>query len=298
MSKINFQQGPDWQIEEAPVYEDYEVMSRLGIGAGSVIYAVKHRKNGDLFALKRVVRYNTKDKRLIEQADNEYRMSQRINHPYIRNIYEIKKIKRRLQTREVTLIMEYCPGISLQQSPSRSLLDLLLIFRMVADGINAMHNVGLLHCDIKPKNIIIAENGSIRIIDLGQSCLVGTVKPRIQGTPDYIAPEQVKRKALTRQTDVFNLGASMYWAFTGKHIPTLIPKSKSSQLDLAESRGTKPMSPHKMKPGIPVGISNLIMESVDKDPHKRPTDMLTLISRLDMLIHLIAGGRPTTNQDK
>ena len=63
-----------------------------------------------------------------------------------------------------------------------------------------------------------------KIIDLGQSCPIGTTKSRIQGTPDYIAPEQVKRRTLGPRTDVFNLGATMYWALTGKNVPTLIPK--------------------------------------------------------------------------
>ena len=131
------------------------------------------------------------------------------------------------------MLMDFCEGISLEQSPRRSLIDILLIFRMVADGIHGMHNVGLLHCDMKPNNIIIAKNGGIRVIDLGQSCPIGTVKTRIQGTPDYIAPEQVKRKPLSTQTDVFNLGASIYWALTGKFVPTLIPTRTVDRIEIA-----------------------------------------------------------------
>ena len=126
-----------------------------------------------------------------------------------------------------------------------------------------MHNVGILHCDMKPNNIMIAENGAISIIDLEQSCAMGTVKPRIQGTPDYIAPEQVKRKPLSRQTDVFNLGATMYWALTGKHVPTLIPRG-GDRMGLHVEAAGPPAAPHVLKPGIPVGLSNLIMECVNE----------------------------------
>ncbi|MBN1764542.1 MAG: serine/threonine protein kinase [Sedimentisphaerales bacterium] len=280
---------------ETPVFEGYEVIRRLGVGAGSVIYYVKKEGTDQGFALKHVIRQNGQDKRMIVQVENEFRMAKMVNHPYVRNVIEIRRIKKRLQTREVYMLMEFCPGISLEQSPSRSVLDLLLIFRMVADGINGMHNSGLLHCDMKPNNIIIAEDGSIRIIDLGQSCFIGTIKPRIQGTPDYIAPEQVKRKPLSKQTDVFNLGATLYWAFTGRHVPTLIPK-KTDRVELAEASTVgPPPTPHQLKPKIPLGVSNLIMDCVAKEPKDRPADMLALISRLDLLIHMIAGGKPTAN---
>ena len=281
---------------EPPTYEGYEIIRRIGIGAASVIFSVKHQKTGEIRALKHVVRCDDTDKRMIEQVENEYRVGTRVDHPYVRNVYEIQRRKRRwLQTAEILLLMEYCPGISLEQSASRSLLDLMLIFRMIAEGLNAMHQQGYLHCDIKPNNIIIAENGAIRIIDLGQSCRLGTVKPRIQGTPDYIAPEQVKRKPLVRATDVFNMGATIYWALCGKHVPTLIPKQADRVELVTESNTGPPPSPHQLKPQIPVGVSNLVMDCVEYSPKNRPPDMNTLISRLDLLIHMIAGGRPIAN---
>lgn len=278
-----------------PVYPGYEILRRLGFGAASVIYAVKNKHNGEIRALKHVIRQEGEDARMIEQVETEYNVGSIIEHPYIRKVHEMKRLRRRLRTREVLLLMEYCPGVSLEQSPSRSLLDILLIFRMVADGLNGMHGQGYLHCDIKPNNIIIADNGAIRIIDLGQSCRYGTIKPRIQGTPDYIAPEQVKRKPLGAHTDVFNLGATMYWALTGKHVPTLIPK-QADRIDLAATvNKEKPPTPRQLKPKIPVGVSNLIMECVKTDPQQRPRDMNTLISRLDLLIHVIAGSKLSPN---
>ena len=282
---------------EPPEFPGYEIIRRLGYGAASVIYSVKNKKNGQICALKHVIRSGDQDTRMIEQVENEFRVGKKIDHPYIRKVLEIVRRKKRLKTREVFMLMEYCPGVSLEQSPSRSLLDVLLIFRMVADGLNGMHSHGFIHCDMKPNNIIINDNGGIRIIDLGQSCHTGTVKPRIQGTPDYIAPEQVKRKPLNIRTDVFNLGATMYWALTGKHVPTLIPASaKIDRVDLASAADPdKTPTPHKLKSKIPVGVSNLIMDCVKTEPKFRPSDMPTLISRLDLLIHMIAGGRPTAN---
>ena len=276
---------------EPPVFDGYEVVRRLGSGAGSTIFSVRDTNTGELRALKHVIRQDGQDKRMIEQVENEFEMSNRIDHPYVRKTFEVKRIKRMLQVREIIMLMEFCPGISLEQSPSHSLLDLLLIFRMVADALNGMHEAGIVHCDIKPNNIILAENGSIRVIDLGQSCPVGTIKPRIQGTPDYISPEQVKRKPVTRHTDLFNLGATIYWALTGKHVPTLIPKKMDKVEILSESRHVTPPAPHELKSIIPVGVSNLVMECVKKNPKERPENMNELISRLDLLIHMIAGGK-------
>jgi len=289
------QKRPTNGSSDAPEFEGYEMLRRLGYGAASTIYAIRQVDTDETFVLKQVLRRESEDARMIQQVENEYQVGSRVDHPYVRKVYEIYRRKKHLKTREVYLLMEYCPGVSLEQSPSRSLLDILLIFRMVADGIGGMHAQGYLHCDMKPNNIIIADNGAIRVIDLGQSCAVGTVKPRIQGTPDYIAPEQVKRKPLSARTDVFNLGATMYWALTGRHVPTLLPK-QTDRIELANPSGGSFPSPHKLRPKVPVGVSNLIMECCKTDPRERPADMPSLISRLDLLIHLIAGNRLVSNR--
>ena len=139
----------------------------------------------------------------------------------------------------------------------------------------------------------MSKSGAIKIIDLGQSCKIGTTKPRIQGTPDYIAPEQVRRKPLGPKTDVFNLGATMYWALTGENVPTLIPKKNS--LGLAVRETCRP--PHELKKRIPVGISKLVMDCVRDDPVERPRNMLLVISRLDLMVHSILGGKMKTNKN-
>jgi serine/threonine-protein kinase len=157
---------------------------------------------------------------------------------------------------------------------------------MVANGLNAMHQQGYVHCDIKPNNILLSKTGAIKIIDLGQSCKIGTIKRRIQGTPDYIAPEQVRRAPLGPKTDIFNLGATMYWALTGKNVPTLIPKKDT--IDVLVKQLLR--APHELHKQIPEPISNLVMECVKEDPAQRPKNMLDVVSRLDMLIHGIIGG--------
>jgi serine/threonine-protein kinase len=265
----------------------YSIKKRIGVGARSTIYLASDDSTGAEVALKRVILERPEDTRIFEQVEAEFKIAQKVDHPYIRKCYKLKKIRRMLKTRELLLAMEYFDGQSLEDGPALSLLDVLLVFRMVATGLNAMHQASLVHCDIKPNNILLNKAGAIKIIDLGQSCRIGTTKRRIQGTPDYIAPEQVRRKPLGPKTDIFNLGATMYWALTGKTVPTLIPKKDPFGLPVQETIRL----PHEIRSQIPIGISKLVMDCVEDDPAKRPGDMTTVISRLDLMIHSIISNK-------
>lgn len=266
----------------------FTITNRLGTGARSVIYLATDNDSGRTVALKRAVYERPEDSRIFEQIENEYKVAQHIDHPYVRKCYKLIKIRKILKTRELLLSMEMFQGQTLEDAPSLSIVDVLLVFRMVATGLNAMHQKGYIHCDAKPNNILIGPKGAIKIIDLGQSCRVGTRKPRIQGTPDYIAPEQVRREPLDQRTDVFNLGATMYWAFTGKNVPTLIPR---------KTDGIKPVvlnefpTPHEVHKRIPVGVSRLVMDCAEDNPYQRPATMTEVISRMDLLIHSILGNK-------
>jgi serine/threonine-protein kinase len=271
----------------------FTIKKRIGTGARSTIYlATDHQTNMDV-ALKRIIFERPEDSRVFEQTENEFKVAQRINHPYVRKCYKLKKIRSMFNVKEMLLSMELSEGKSLEDGPTLSLVDVLLVFRMVASGLNAMHGAGFIHCDMKPNNIIISKAGSIKIIDLGQSCKIGTIKRRIQGTPDYIAPEQVRRKALGPRTDIFNLGATMYWALTGKNVPTLIPKKKSS-LGVVIPRNCP--APHELKPRIPERISTLVMDCVKENPAQRPQNMMSVITRLDLMIHSLIGSKIKTNK--
>lgn len=271
----------------------YTILRRLGTGARSTIYLATDGIDNTQIALKRVIYEKPEDSRIFEQVEAEFKVAQQINHPYVRKCYDLKKRRSMFKVREVLLAMEYFDGKSLEEGTTLSLGDVLLVFRMVASGLNAMHQHGYVHCDIKPNNILINKSGSIKIIDLGQSCKIGTTKTRIQGTPDYIAPEQVNRKPLGPKTDIFNLGATMYWALTGRHAPTLIPKVNKYGIPVTEPR----RAPHELKKQLPIAISKLVMDCIENDPVNRPANMALVISRLDSMVHSIFGGKIKTNKN-
>ena len=272
----------------------FTIIKRIGTGARSTIYLATNEADGTSVALKRIVFERPEDSRVFEQTQTEYKVARRIDHPYVRKCYELKKIRSMFKVKEMLLSMELFDGKTLEDSPTLSLVDVLLVFRMVAGGLNAIHREGFVHCDIKPNNILLSKSGSIKIIDFGQSCKIGTTKPRIQGTPDYIAPEQVRRKPLGPKTDVFNLGATMYWALTGKNVPTLIPRKKDS-LSLVIPRSCP--SPHELRKKVPPRTSKLVMDCVKDNPAERPRNMMTVISKLDLMIHSILGDKIKTDKN-
>jgi len=271
---------------------DFTLIKRIGNGARSTIYLANDKTNNEKIALKRVILERPQDHRIFEQVETEFKTAQKIDHPYIRKCYKLKKIRNIFKLKEILLSMELVDAETLENTPPLSLIDILLIFRMVASGLNTMHQRGYVHCDIKPNNILMHKSGTVKIIDLGQSCKIGTVKQRIQGTPDYIAPEQVKRKPLGPKTDVFNMGATMYWALTGVNVPTLIPKKDGLGLPIPQHR----RAPHERKKQIPKGVSKLVMDCVENDPSKRPQNMVIIMSRLDVLIHSILGDKIKAGQ--
>ena len=201
----------------------YEVLATLGVGARSTIYAVKNGKN-ELYALKRVVKSSPSDQRFMDQAILEHEVAQKFDHPTLRKSIKLIRQRNFIRTSEVLVLMEMVDGYTLEKHQPETLAELCHICKEVAQGLGVMHKAGYVHADIKPNNIMLNDAGQVKIIDFGQSCPIGTVKERIQGTPDYIAPEQVHRRSIIPQTDVFNLGATMYWLLTQKHVPTLIPK--------------------------------------------------------------------------
>jgi serine/threonine protein kinase len=277
----------------------YTIIRRIGNGARSTIYLATDDEDGSTVALKRLIWEKSEDHRFFEQTETEYKVAQKIDHPYVRKCYKLQKIRSMFRVRELLLSMEHFDGKPLEETDTLSLGDVLLVFRMVAAGLNAMHQAGFVHCDIKPNNILINKSGVIKIIDLGQSCPIGTIKSRIQGTPEYIAPEQVLRKTLGPKTDIFNLGATMYWALTGKNAPTLISKKTllGAKNGLGPYEPKKCPAPHELRRQLPIGISKLVMDCIKQDPAERPASMGEVVSRLDLLIHSIFGSKIKANRN-
>lgn len=274
-------------MKRGDTVEGYKILSELGRGAASIIYVVQDVKTKQVWALKHVEKADAKDARFLDQAEAEYKIAQDLDHPTIRKIPRMFKKGSLLSTKELFLVMELVDGVSLDKAPPKTFEQAVDIFRQVADAMHHMHTRGYVHADMKPNNVVVADGGVAKIIDLGQGCKIGTVKPRIQGTPDYIAPEQVHRRPITPKTDIYNLGATMYWVFTRQHIPTALPKGDSLVNSLDDNFIQKPKPAIDLNPKIPSKLNELIMACVEVDADKRPESMALVTDRLSLILGML-----------
>jgi serine/threonine-protein kinase len=265
----------------------YELIDVLGEGAGSVIYAASDPVTTQVYALKHVIVKQEKDQRFVDQLLNEYEISSKVNHPMLRRAVDIKTNKSLLRKpTEAALVMELFDGTACDVAPPTSVEAIIDVFRQTAEALQALHQQGYVHCDLKPNNILVSVEGKVKIIDLGQACPIGSVKKRIQGTPDFISPEQVKCEPVTVQTDVYNLGATFYNLFTGRKLPTLFTLKKSENSFLVADAIPQP---HELNPQVPANLSNLVMDCCKVTPSKRPADMAEILRRLEIIRSSMTG---------
>jgi serine/threonine protein kinase len=264
---------------------DYEVVDVIGAGAGSVIYAVSDPTTKQIYALKHVLRKTEKHARFIEQLQNEYAVGSQVKHPNLRRVVAMRENRTLLRkVTEAALVMELFDGIPLEMHLPSSLGSTVQCFIETARALEALHKAGFVHCDLKPNNILLGSSGQVKVIDLGQACPTGTAKKRIQGTPDYIAPEQVKCMPVSVRTDVFNFGATLYWALCKRKLPTLFTLKKGDNSILSDELMA---APHTINSRIPESLSNFVMECVRTSPSKRPADMTDVSRRLEIIHHAI-----------
>jgi serine/threonine protein kinase len=259
----------------------YDVHARIGHGAASTIYAVSEPKTNQVFALKHVIRHTEKDDRFIAQLENEFNVSRQFRHPALRRYFEFK-INRTLfrKVTDAALVMELVDATPIDQQKPKELPVVIDIFIQTAKALSGLHYLLYVHCDLKPNNILFDAKGKVKLIDFGQAAKVGTIKERIQGTPDFISPEQVKLKPISIKTDIYAFGASLYWALSGQRVPTLFTVKKSERDIVTENRFPKPK---ELNPAIPDALSDLIMRCVQMEPPRRPRDMGEIIDQLSAL---------------
>src|SRR5262249_45547070 len=200
----------------------FQVLNTLGKGAHSSILRIRRSADSKQYALKIVPITEPEDEKYLEQAEHEFAVAQKLDHPNLIKIYALEKFKKFGlfgPVREVRLLIEYVNGKTLDQFKLLPIQGLLQIFAKTAAGLAHMHRRRICHADLKPGNIILSRAGDVKIIDYGLAWVKGEDKHRVQGTPEYMAPEQLTKRLVTEQSDIFNLGATMYRLTTFRNLP-------------------------------------------------------------------------------
>ena len=267
----------------------FQVMEYLGSGARSAIWQVHDGKANEFFASSGflsnpAMTIGTWTRRITSSRSPASSIIPRCVST------TTFAIRHWMQLTELHLVMELCDGQSCQANRPKDVPGSLTDLQAVGSALGNMHAAGFLHGDMKPNNIIVGnKGGSVKVIDFGQSCHIGTRKSRIQGTPDFIAPEQVKLRPLDARTDIFNLGATIYWILAGKPIPTVLPK----QTDAIQLIGNvRVVSPSEINEKVPPALSRLVLECIELRPSHRPNSMKDILSRLDLISHTLTRATP------
>ncbi|HEY1527616.1 MAG TPA: serine/threonine-protein kinase [Candidatus Angelobacter sp.] len=246
----------------------YEITGELGRGAMGVVYKALDPTIGRTVALKtmRLDVHGLDAQEMVRRFQNEARAAGVLNHPNIVTIYDAGE-----QEGIFYIAMEFIEGTTLHEllAEKRVLAteEVLQLTRQICRGLDYAHSNGIVHRDIKPANIMITGNGTVKIMDFGIAKSGGQVTNtgQVLGTPNYMAPEQVKGRQLDGRSDLFSLGVILYEMltgekpFVGQNVTTIIYKIVNEN----------PITPRDLDVTVHPGLSAIVTKALAKAPDDR-----------------------------
>ncbi len=269
--------------------ERYRIVALLGKGGMGEVYRADDLRLGQQVAMKFLPESLSQDGAALARFHREVRLARQVSHSNVCRIFDIG------ETAGVPfLTMEYVGGEDLAsllkrigRLPQDKAVD---ISRQLCAGLAAAHEAGVLHCDLKPANVMLDTRGKVRITDFGLAGLATAGGGDIgAGTPAYMAPEQLEGKPATIQSDIFSLGLVLYEVFTGKRAfaaPTL-PELKK------QHKSTTPTKPSQFVEGLDPLVERVILRCLEDEPNQRPHSALLVAAALpggDPLAAALAAG--------
>jgi serine/threonine protein kinase len=243
----------------------YEILGPLGFGATSRVDKARDKIIGRTVAIKTLVHSfgaAPQQKQFLREAQ----IVGQLSHPAIVNLFDVGVE----DTGIAYLVMEYINGRTLQQVLSESPIPWPRACGWAADLANALgraHHAGIIHGDVKPANIMITEEGEVKLSDFGIARFATQVfgSGRIMGTPAYLAPEQIMDEPHSTRSDLFSLGIVMYQMLTG--VPPFDGTSVAAVC--AQILTTDPVEPSRRNPALPSGLDHIVMRCLSKKPEDR-----------------------------
>ena len=249
----------------------YEICDELGRGGMAVVYRVRDAVSGRYFAAKQLLAQD--EARLFKEScvrfEREFHTLSGLSHPRIIEVYDYT-----LDAAGPFYTMELLDGGDLLERSPIPWQEACALFHDVCSSLALLHSRRLVHCDITPRNVRCTKDGRAKLIDFGAMLPMGR-DMSIVGTPSFTAPEVMARTDLDARTDLYSLGATLYYALTGR---SAFAARKFSEL--IDAWRVKPRPPSHFVPGIPEALDRLTLSLLSLDAGERPRNAFEVMQRL------------------
>ncbi len=267
----------------------YKVLAKLGSGGMGSVYKAEQVSLGKIVALKILPPKYARDQAFLARFDREARSLAKVNHRNIVRAIDFGKDKGFYY-----LSMEFVEGQSLYDLvkrdgpfPEERALD---VAAQIADGLSHAAGQGLVHRDVKPENILLTGEGDVKILDFGlakpdeENASFKTTAGITFGTPHFMSPEQVRAEELDTRSDLYSIGATLFYLLTGK-----TPFSGKNDVEVMTAHLDKPVpDPRKVRPEVSKNVARVVRRLMAKSPADRYQDGAELFEDLERL----RAGRP------
>lgn len=261
----------------------YVVLEVIGAGGMGRVYQAVHRAMDRIVALKLLPDDSFQNAGAIRQFEREIKAAARLAHPNIVHVYDAGQSGRRH-----FLVMEYIDGTDLRSHVRRrgplAVDEAVKIMVQVSLGLDYAHEKGVVHCDIKPENLLLTNEGSVKILDLGLA-RISTSRAngkddgssRVMGTVDFMSPEQaMKQPQIDGRADLYSLGCTLYFLLTGKPV-----YSGENALEVLVAHAANPIPSLKAaRRDVPDALNRVFQRMMAKQPEHRYAGMRQLIADL------------------
>ena len=257
--------------------ERYEIISRVGSGGMADVYKAKDHKLDRLVAVKVLKAEFREDTTFVAKFRKEAQAAAGLAHPNVVNVFDVGEDRGLYY-----IVMELVEGITLKDYITKkgklSVKEATSIAIQVSLGLEAAHNRGIIHRDVKPQNIIISTDGKVKLSDFGiaKATNSNTITANIMGSVHYSSPEQVRGGFSDAKSDIYSLGITMYEMVTGR-----VPFDGDTTVSIAiKHLQEEIIPPSRYTPDLPYSLEQIILKCTQKNPERRYENMGQLIEDL------------------
>ena len=258
----------------------YEIHELIGVGGMAYVYKAYDRVEGRWVAIKILKEEFSNNSDFLRRFRNESKAIAVLNHPNIVKVYDVS-----FGDQIQYIVMEFIDGITLkeyieQEGTIRWQEDVHFTTQILM-ALECAHEKGIIHRDIKPQNIMLLQDGSIKVADFGIARFLQsetqTMTDKAIGSVHYIAPEQASGDYITDKADIYSVGVMLYEMLTGK-LPFVADNAVSVALMQLQA---KPVMPRELNPSIPRGLEQITMRAMEKNPVDRFQSAGEMLDDLD-----------------